>query len=184
MARLSEAERKYMRHVENSLYFDWLYNSVCRGRFHENVSYRKLLKKLHSIEFRYLLSRDGNWAVDGVALRYEFLGPNSELITGPCSVLEMMVEVARYCEEHIMDDPAIGDRTGQWFWGMIVNLGLGSMDDSRFDPDYVDDVIERFLDRDYEPDGRGGLFTIRNCEYDLREVDIFRQLCWYLNSIT
>ena len=48
----------------------------------------------------------------------------------------------------------------------------------------VEDVIERFLDREYGPDGKGGLFTVRHCEYDLRDVEIWYQLCWYLDSIT
>ena len=83
-----------------------------------------------------------------------------------------------------MDDPRIGDRTSQWFWGMIVNLGIGAMNDDRFDEKYVDEVIERFLNREYEPDGRGGLFTVKNCDTDLRNVEIWYQLCWYLNGIT
>ena len=33
-----------------------------------------------------------------------------------CSVLEMMIALAIRCEEHIMDDPDVGNRTGQWFW--------------------------------------------------------------------
>ena len=98
-------------------------------------------------------------------------------------MLEMLVSVAISCEE-IMDDPQIGNRTGQWFWNMIVNLGLGSMIDSRFDKEYVDEVVRRFLNRQYDPDGTGGLFTIRNCDVDLRTVEIWYQLCWYLDSIT
>lgn len=82
-----------------------------------------------------------------------------------------------------MDDPDVGDRTGQWFWGMIKNLGLGSMTDARFDEEYVESVIERFLNREYEPDGRGGLFRIRNCTEDLRNVEIWYQMCWYLDTI-
>ena len=83
-----------------------------------------------------------------------------------------------------MDDPDLGDRTSQWFWRMIVSLGLGSMVDERFDISMVHDVVERFLNREYEPNGKGGLFTIRHCEYDLRDVEIWYQLCWYLDSIT
>ena len=106
-----------------------------------------------------------------------------DCLDGPCSILEMMVALAIRCEEGIMDDPDIGDRTGQWFWGMVTNLGLGSMSDENFDRKYVDEVIERFLNRKYDPDGRGGLFRVRNCKYDLREVEIFHQLCWYLDNI-
>ena len=94
----------------------------------------------------------------------------------------MMLALAIRCEETIMDDPKVGNRTKQWFWGMVTNLGLGSMTDDRFDRRFVDDVVERFLDRRYEPDGTGGLFTVRNCRYDLRKVEIWYQVCWYLDS--
>ena len=79
-----------------------------------------------------------------------------------------------------MDDPLLGDRTGQWFWNMIRSLGLGGMYGNRFDIQEADYIIERFLDREYEPDGRGGLFTITDCEDDLRDVEIWHQLWWYL----
>ena len=171
-------------------YFEWLFDLVCGERYSKQISYRKLLMRLHSIDFRYLLPMDQNRAENGIALRYRFALTQDydvdfvlETLEGPCSVFEMMVALAICCEETIMDDPCIGDRTGQWFWGMIVNLGLGSMRDDRFDKRRVDNAIERFLDREYEPDGRGGLFTIRNCDEDLRDVEIFHQLCWYLNSI-
>ena len=83
-----------------------------------------------------------------------------------------------------MDDPNMGDRTGQWFWGMIINLDLGPFVNGKFDKRLVDDIITRFLNREYEPDGRGGLFMIRHCTRDLRTVAIWHQLCWYLDSIT
>ena len=103
----------------------------------------------------------------------------------PCSVLEMMLALSIRCEEHIMDDPEIGNRTGEWFWIMIVNLGLGSMDDTRYDEEYVDDILDKFLNREYDADGTGGLFPVRNpryAQYDLRNVDIWYQLNWYLQE--
>ena len=165
-------------------YFNWLCGLVCEKRFGVVVSFERLLWYLHNIEFRYIIPLDRNRAENGISLRYRFAGDDCVYLDGPCSVLEMMVALAVHCEEDIMDDPAIGDRTGQWFWGMIANLGLGSMNDRNFDRRYVDDVIERFLDREYEPDGRGGLFRIRNCDRDLRKVEIQHQMYWYLNSIT
>ena len=95
----------------------------------------------------------------------------------------MMIGLAIRCEEWIMDNPNYGNRTRQWFWSMISSLGLGSMHDERFDEAYVKQIVIRFLNREYQPDGRGGLFTIRNCEYDLRDVEIWYQLCWYLDDI-
>ena len=173
-------------------YFNWLLDLVCKQRYSSKISYKKLLMYLHNTDFRYLIQRDQNRAEDGIELRYRFaldvyskdsVEPIMNCLNGPCSVLEMIVALAIHCEEDIMDDPSIGDRTGQWFWGMIVNLGLGSMIDSRFDKDYVEGVVTRFLDRKYDPDGKGGLFTVRNCDEDLRTVEIQYQLYRYLDNI-
>lgn len=172
----------------NNEYFNWMYDIACADRFAKDISYRKLLTHLHSTRFRYSIKRDSNRADDGVSLRYRFalsLGYDDVhyYITEPCSVLEMILALAIRCEENIMDDTAFGNRTGQWFWGMVNNLGLGSMTDNQFDKLYVEEIIERFLDREYEPNGKGGLFTVRNCDRDLRDVEIWFQLCYYLDSI-
>lgn len=168
----------------NNEYFKWLFDLVCKDRYSDRISYEKLLRYLHDTEFIFSIRRDEGRAKDGIDLRDRFEDIYGGHITGPCSVLEMMVALALRCEETIMDDGAIGDRTGQWFWGMVVNLGLGSMSDDRFDINYVESVVYRFLYREYEPDGRGGLFTIKKCEYDLRNVEIWFQLLWYLDCIT
>lgn len=162
---------------------------VCGENHPESLSYRKLLAVLHNTEFVYSIPKDENRAEDGLSLRYRFAllkgdGDLAECLTGPCSIFEMMVALSIRCEENIMDDPSVGDRTAQWFWEMIANLGLNSMTDDRYDRRFVEDVISRFLDRDYEPDGKGGLFRVRNCRRDLRTVEIWYQLCWYLDSIT
>ena len=102
---------------------------------------------------------------------------------GPCTVLEMMVALAVRCEEDMMDDPDYGDRTSQWFWNMVVSLGLGGMTDRVYDYERVEMVIQRFLNRDYEPNGKGGLFTLRHAPFDARKVDIWHQLCWYLDEL-
>ena len=133
-------------------YFEWLYSLVSGRRFSSAISYRKLLSQLHTTTFTYSIPNDKNRAEDGLGLRYRFalyLDDMSvmEYLKGPCSVLEMMAGLSVRCEESIMDDPDIGDRTGQWFWGMINNLGLSSMRDSNFDRNYIDDTIVRLLNR-------------------------------------
>lgn len=174
----------------NNKYFNWMYKTACDRRFPQYISYRKLFMHLHDTEFRYVLDRDHARYADGLDLRYRFayLHPDVEdaerNIDGPCSVLEMMFSLAFRCEESIMDNTQLGDRTAQWLWIMITNMGLGSMDDDKYDRQYVDYVLDRFINREYEPDGKGGLFIIKNCEYDLRDVEIWWQMCWFLNSIS
>lgn len=169
-------------------YFEWLCELIDSKRFAKSVSYRKLLMRLHDIEFTYFVPYDDNRADDGKQMRRRFALIHKDMslveyLAGPCSVLEMMVALAVRCET-IMDDTSYGDRTGQWFWGMIHNLGLSSMTDSKFDKANVDYIITRFLNREYEPNGKGGLFTVRHYERDMRTVEIWCQLSWYLDSIT
>ena len=57
------------------------------------------------------------------------------------------------------------------------------MDDNNFDERYTQNVIDIFMSRNYSPDGEGGLFTIKGCDRDLRTVEIWYQLCWYLNTL-
>lgn len=166
-------------------YFEWLYDHVCKGRINNRISYRKLFIFLHNTEFTFSIRNDVNRARDGVDLRYRFaMLMNDEeilnILDGPCSVLEMMVALSIRCEETIMDDTNYGDRTGQWFWSMMSNLGIGLMTDDRFDQRIVESIIGDFLDRRYDPDGKGGLFYIKGCKDDLRDVEIWTQLCWYL----
>lgn len=177
-----------MRNRINDEYFEWLFNLVCAERFSKNISYRELLTHLHRIEFTYSIPNDVNRAEDGIDLRYRFVLERNcrdmlDYLDGPCSVFEMIAALSIRCEEQFMDNPDIGNRIGQWFWNMIANLGLGSMNDDQFDEEKANEIIGRFLDRDYEPDGRGGLFTVRHCRRDLRKVEIWYQLCWYLDNI-
>ena len=172
-------------------YFRWLYKLVCGYDEYNGLSYKKLLMFLFNTEFTYFVGLDCNRAQDGIDFRYRFgykFDIDRDIIakhldTRNCSVLEMMIAMAYKVEEQIMDDEDYGNRTGQWFWNMIVNLGLGKMSDMYFDESYVSFVIMRFLNREYEPDGRGGLFTIENSDYDMRKIEIWVQFMRYLDTI-
>lgn len=161
------------------LYFRKILKLIGYSLGNEAISYDALLDYLYRKEFTYSIENDENRLQDGLDLRYRFAGNKS---FEPCSVLEMMIALADRIESTIMDDPTYGNRTGQWFWRMITNLGLGSMTDDQFDIRYVEEVVDRFLDREYEPDGRGGLFTVRGSGYDLRNVEIWIIAMWYLDS--
>lgn len=172
--------------VQNE-YFEWMHDLVCGDRHSKSISYRKLLMHLHNTVFVYSIDMDANRAENGEHLRYRYALRHKVderyLDIGECTVLEMMIALAIRCEEEIMDDPDIGDRTAQWFWGMVTNLGLGGYTDEYYNRREVNNILERFLNREYEPDGRGGLFRVRNCTSDLRDVEIWHQMLWYLNSI-
>lgn len=175
----------------SNLYFSWMCSLVSNHRrYSKKPSYTKLLKFLHSVDFSYIIPMDDNRAKDGEDLRYRFGYEHdyedamiaTYLDDRPCSVLEMMVALANRCEESIMDNPDYGDRRGQWFWNMIVSLGLGNQHDENFDEEYAMFVIDRFLNREYERNGKGGLFTLDRPHRDMRSVEIWYQMNWYLEE--
>ncbi len=174
------------RNKTNTKYFEWM----CKLSGVEE-QYFNLLNLLHNIEFTYIFGNDGNRAEDGIDLRYRFgyeFDYAQSMISvylddKSCSVLEMLIALSMRCEENIMDNPDVGNRTGYWFWIMLDSLGLSTMKNDILDESYVRCIIDSFLNREYGPDGAGGLFTIINCDRDLRGVEIWYQMCWYLDSI-
>ena len=94
-------------------YFEFLAGVVSDDRFGKNVTYRRLLMHLHTIEFRWTIKDDSNRANDGISMRWRFAQETgreryyeeiSECLAGPCTVLEMLVALAVKCEENIMDE--------------------------------------------------------------------------------
>ena len=175
----------------NKRYFNWMLDVIQYDVYvNSEESFVKLLNFLNNVTFNYIVPMDGNRYDDGINLRYRFSYEENipdyiianKLDLKPCSVLEMMVALSLRAEEHIMDDPDIGYRAGEWFWDMIASLGLNDMDDTNFDNDYVRNVVNDFLYRRYEPNGKGGLFTLKYPDEDLRNMEIWYQMNRYLNE--
>lgn len=166
-------------------YFSWLCEKVCY--LQEHYQYSTLLWKLFDTDFEAIMQRDLNRTSDGLALRnvyLDLLGAYEPkfLRTKPCSVLEMMIALADRCENQIMEDDDIGNRTGEWFWGMIENLGLSDMVDGHFVEKRVDYILARFMNRTYDSDGKGGLFTVHNPPKPIPKVEIWYQMNWFLSQ--
>ena len=171
-------------------YFEWLYDIAVNPKF-INESYYDLCRKLHEIEFYAILEMDENRAADGIGLRYKFDSEKHmgeywlEDLRGPCSVFEMMVALAIRLETEIMCNFK-EDRTSVWFLDMLRSLGLDVFVDSDYpteNDEEIELIVDRFLEREYERDGRGGLFTVRDPRKDLRDVEIWYQANWYCNEI-
>lgn len=170
-------------------YFNWVCGLIADER--KKLQYSRLLSYLFERDFYEIIPMDANRAEDGINLRYDFAqGERIDqrdvayaIDIRPCSVLEMMVALARRCEVHIMADSDLGDRTGNWFWGMIDSLGLSEMTNERFNIYFINDILYKFMERAYLPNGKGGLFTLRHPDKDMRTVEIWYQMCLYLREV-
>lgn len=172
-------------------YFNWLYDSVCDSSYTRELSYYELFTYLYTTDFYWSIDKDENRAIDGVELRYIFAEEHgipvnkidSIFANKPCSVLEMMVGLAKRCEDHIACDYEYGDRTAQWFWTMLVNLGLGEYSDNKFNFEQVDKITHIFLDRKYKDNQIGCPFFVKNPRAPLRQTELWMQINWYLAEV-
>lgn len=172
-------------------YFQWLCDIITSDYVMNNNSYFELLKKLYNTPFKYTIEMDSNRYLDGVDLcwRYVFETSNDEAkkyfenSEHYCSVLEMLIALAINIEDTFMADINYEDRTYIWFWQMIENLGLIDIYDQNYNENLVNDILDTFMNREYQPNGKNGLFTIDNCNEDLRDVEIWAQACWFFNNI-
>lgn len=170
----------------NDAYFCWLIGLI--GDEYIERNYQKLLSKLYATEYIWELDYDRNRAADGLFLRRIFAQEmgvlwNFGAMEGHCSMLEMMVALARKAEDDIMHNPDFGDRTGYWFWTMIQNLGLDIYDDGYYFDGEVDRILDIFVHRRYAKNGsEGGAFPVRTKAADLRKTDLWWQMNSYLEE--
>lgn len=166
-------------------YFSWLCKQI------RCYNHKKLLFLLFSVDFVYDLPMDGNRYEEGIDLRYRFIDDKGYpqryaacwLDDVPCSMLEMMVALCLRIDEHITWDPdADDDNTNQWFRDMLKNSGLYDYDDNHFDREAIMHIVKRILERDYSRNGDGGLFRLRRCKKDMRNIEIWYQAMWYIDE--
>ena len=171
-----------MKEPLDEQYLTWLYSRIGSTKVtNPTRTYWSLFKQLYQKEFVWLVPNDDNRVEDGRDLRYAFLEEAGLKHVDPnwmglgCSVLEMLIALS----ERMAFEADGQART--WFWHLLDNIGLGGYTDAKQDcAEDIEDVVDRVIWRNYEPDGRGGLFPLENPASDQREVEIWYQLCAYL----
>ena len=182
-------------HNEFNGYFLWLGSLV-------DVDwdrYEHLMYLMYEMDFVWCLELDSSRVDDAMALREEYydLDPSEDWIMlseKPASVLEVLITLARRMDDVVIDIDT-GDRTRFWFWEFVSNLGLKKYTDLRLFGDeyghidldsYEDDMIdiqvilENWMNRTFEWDGKGSIFPIDDCVRDQRERPITYQMADYI----
>jgi hypothetical protein len=169
----------------DNMYLEWLYTNYIGAVSNRNPrsSFWQLAKQLYETPFTWIISDDGNRAERGKELRKEFIRDcdvediEINWLQIECSVLEMMVSLACRASFESWGEP------GDWFWKFLENLGLNGYNDNVYSKaimQEVDAVIRRWLDREYEKDGVGGLFPRQNATQDQTQLNIWYQMQGYL----
>ena len=139
-----------------------------------------LVSALAEVEFVWRHPMDENRAIDGLELRSDFeyetgeyLDKTSGLIP-QCSMFEMLAALAIRCENQLMRNSLLGDRTSKWFFEFLDNLGI--LECNERDVDHIVDVCHDFMN------GRKDMFPLKKRGIKQKNEQIWKQLMAYLNE--
>ncbi len=171
---------------KNDNYFKWLCTLIESETYDINM-WMNVLEALYSKPFYYVHPKDVNRIEDGSELWTRYceiinLSKNDNQNHNFVSILEVMIALAIRCENEIMSCIDGSNHTSIWFFDMLDSLGLVELFNENFDINEFEYITDRFLNRNYDPDGKGGLFYIPGINTDLREIEIWYQMNWYLNK--
>jgi hypothetical protein len=165
-------------------YFNHLVDMVVDKR-HPKVDYIPLLDLLHSLKFEWSIDMDENRASDGAFLRDKWLDSEGlysykyEFEDEKVSVLEVLIGIAErfeYQVGNIMD----GDHISERFWEILRNLDVEKYSAGNYKPLNIKEKVRNWMLRRYKRDGSGSIFPVKKCEKDMREMQIWDQMSFYI----
>lgn len=133
-----------------STYKEYLKKMVVDG---ETCCYTVLLKRLDLLPY-FPNSRNTDRYEDAEQLRIRYGDDNniadilSYFSKEPITVFEVLLALSIRIEEKIMVDDKKGNRTSQWFWALVNDIGLCEYDDDRWDLDLIDNTVKEWMSDD------------------------------------
>lgn len=182
-----------MRRVDNLsaspiTYLDWIMKDRLLLTDREIKNYISLFNALFDIDFIWIHPLDENRASDGLVLRSDFeyeTGLYLEGFNPRCTVFEMLAALAIRCENQLMRNLSLGDRTAKWFFMMLENLGLSEFTNRNWNSSSrkeIDQIVDDFLNRRYKKNGVGGAFPLKHSKNNQSNEQIWDQLMAYINE--
>lgn len=163
-------------------YFQYL---IWRCGLQQMTKLTNVFAFLHNIPFTYVLERDDNREEDGCDLRNEYNIPGEFSVEVKeaffahwCSVFEMLVGLAIRVDDEIIGDPA-EEHPEDFFIEMLENLGIA---DGRLKENYIYLMVDRWLKRKFDKDGRGSPFPVHHDHRDQRKLEIWDQMNAYISE--
>lgn len=168
----------------NNTYKQWLFNILGDP----SGAFREVLSIMFAVRFYEVIPNDANRIGDGLELRNEYeteYQKPAQTENDDCSVLEMMIGLSRRINSLAYDymEP---DKTAYWFWLMFDNLELnrypGAIDYEQ--ETRIASILYDFVERDYSPNGHGGLFPMYPAPFDCRSTEIWYQMqAWIVEHV-
>ena len=165
--------------MRKNRYFEFLYT-----KGFSDDKYRSLALYLHSIPFEWRIDMDKNRMYDGLAMRIEFDYERSDpslyssLEGNECTMLEFFVGFAFRLVRDMFGDEDISVEE-------LVEVMLTSLDIfyEEFDEDEVKDILDDWIDGDYDDYGKGNIFSFEEKKDHLNEVHMWMQASWWFGEM-
>lgn len=161
-------------------YFGWLVTMTGQpGRGREEQ-----LRVMFDTPFAVLLRRDADRVWYGKDIRRVWWEDfaygrfsdeeRDEVFQRDCSCLEVLLGLSKYLGDSY-SDIAMWSQVG-WFWLMVKNLGVGPK--TRLST--VQLKLDKWIYREFDADGTGSPWPLKNAKEDQRGVDLWYQTMAYL----
>lgn len=164
--------------MKKNRYFEFL---LSKG--FSDDKYRSLALYLHTIPFEWRIDMDKNRMYDGLAMRREFDDERSDpslyssLEGNGCTMLEFFVGFAWRLVRDMFGDEDISVEE-------LVEVMLTSLDIfyEEFDEVLVRDILDDWIDGDYDDYGHGNIFSFEEKQEHLNEIHMWMQASWWWNE--
>ena len=172
-------DSNYYSSASISTYIHWVLKDKLKLTDKEAKHYSYLVRSLTNVEFVWRHPMDENRAIDGLDLRSDFeyetgeYLDNSSGLMAHCTFFEMLAALAIRCENQLMRNLSIGDRTSKWFFEFLDNLGLLN---DKLSTDDIKGILEDFMDGDLD------MFPLKNKGIVQKNEQIWKQLSAYINE--
>ena len=181
----------------NEEYLEWLLQQAGVTNDPDGTGYSMLCGIMQDKSFYPLVEMDENRWEDGMRLRLDFVEETEKYATdqdycldmldsllGGCTVLEVLVVMAEKMNYEMLDSSHEAT-VGKWMEELIGNLGLDMYTDAEVMSNEnayfeIESVIDRFVFRQYNWRGEGGLFPLRNPRDNQTEIELATQMNNYL----
>lgn len=168
---------RYYSSASMNTYIHWVLKERLGLTDKETRKHIFLVSALTKVEFIPRHPMDENRAIDGLELRDDFeyetgdyLDKSSGLLP-QCSMFEMLAALAIRCENQLMRNLSLGDRTSKWFFEFLNNLGL--LDCDKKD---IRNICDEFMDGTLE------MFPLKKRGIKQKNEQIWKQLTAYINE--
>ena len=140
--------------------------------------------QLFDSPFEVILDKDSDRISDCLALRGQYfyeIGINGDFSNKEVSILELLISLAIRIDNEYIGNPN-DPHPEIIFWEMICNLGLNKFDNSHYNGDKIYRILGNFVSRQYDFNGNGGIFPLKNVCFDQKDVEIVGQMKAYLSE--